>query len=366
MSPYLTTIPFLAALILAWGTAFGDAGNPGVLPAALPEGCLASHYPDFKGGEAVWGFMPGPTEREAICRYEFDSPDARLAREEMGSDDKSPLTLELRKLWLMERIKGQADGAIQGGATVFSRTVARNSLNKLLGIKPGIKPQQVPHLDTSAKRERLPDLSRTLDSGKAPKIYYFRRSDERVAAVCVEPGEGGSCREIVDKEQYERKLGKKVGEEEKGFKGFMKKVKSSFTGPPPREITEWKNVDFYGVRLVDVAYAFDYDLAYIGFFARVAVRRPFTVDEDPQYIRDVFGSLIRQFGEPALKWKGHSGKAGVAASQAIWLTADGFRIDAICENREGDKGVCRDGRIAVRRLPPLRQSRSVEGAEFFE
>jgi hypothetical protein len=144
-------------------------------------------------------------------------------------------------------------------------------------------------------------------------------------------------------------------------------VKSSVTGPSTKEITEMKTLDFYGVRISDVSYSFDYEFSYIGFFARIANREPFTVKESPQYIRDVFGTLIRQFGEPALKGKEPvPGKPGASTSYAIWLTEDGFRIDAFCENPSVDSGLCREGRIAVRRLSPPHSTHSTEGAAFFE
>jgi hypothetical protein len=324
------------------------------------ESCLTTHYPNFKGDRAVWGYMPGSAEQEAICRIEFDMVDSRQAKEEIAGNEKSPVTLELRKLWIMERLYSRY-GVGTGVATVFSGDLVKNPPGKYLGIKPGVKPEQAPRMDTSGVRERVPDLLRTLDFSKAPKIYYFHRIDERLPAVCVEPKADGSCTEIVSKKKNEQQNKKTTnGEEEGKFKKFMKKVKSSFSGPPPKEISEWKKVDFHGVPLSEVAYSFDYDFAYIGFFARIADREPFNVRESPQYIRDVFRTLIREFGEPALKIREKT------ASQAIWVTGDGFRIDAICDTPPNNNGLCRDGRIAVRRLPPVEHPNSSEGAGFFE
>jgi len=336
--------------------------------AATFRTCLAGHYPNFKGTPAGWGYMPAPVEQEAICRAEFDGPELQLAVNEVKGEEKNPVTFEMRKLWLMDRIYRQNSDELQGTASVFSRNIVKNPPQKYLGIIPGTKPEKIAHLDTTAKRERAPDLLHTLDQGKAAKIYLFRRSDERLAAVCVEPKEDGACKEIVPKEKYDLRNNKKpAGEEEGGFKRFMKKVKSSVTGPSTKEITEMKTLDFYGVRISDVSYSFDYEFSYIGFFARIANREPFAVKESPQYIRDVFGTLIRQFGEPALKGKETiPGKPGASTSYAIWLTNDGFRIDAVCENPSADSGLCQDGHIAVRRLSPAYSSHSTEGAAFFE
>jgi hypothetical protein len=185
-----------------------------------------------------------------------------------------------------------------------------------------------------------------------------------LAAICIEPKEDGSCREIVPKQKSDTKPAE---EEEGGFKRFMKKVKNSVTGPSTKEISELKTLDFYGVRLSDASYSFDYKFSYIGFFARISDREPFVVKESPQYIRDVFGALINQFGEPALKGKEIiPGKPGASTSYALWLTDDGFRIDAVCENPSVDNGICREGRIAVRRLSPAHPSHTTEGASFFE
>ncbi len=354
MKTFLRVTLLFSFPILAWGTVASAGGT-----------CLREHYPDFKGNQAVWGYMPSTLEQEAICRSEFAGPEFQQARSEVTGDDKSPVTLELRKLWLMDRV--QRESGDKNRVSLFRPLIVRNPPRAYLEIRPGVKPEQVPHLDMKAKRDRVPDLTRTLDVARGGKIYYFRRGDESLPAVCIEPAEDGSCREILTKEQYESRYGKKPGEEEKGFKGFMNKVKKPFTGPPPKEISEGKNVDFHGVRLTDVAYAFDYEFAYIGFFARIASRPPFVVKEEPQYIRDVFGLLIKQFGEPAFKAKSPvAGPAGGSASHAVWITEDGFRIDALCENPADDSGICRNGRLSVRRLAQLRSLRSTEGAEFFE
>jgi hypothetical protein len=329
--------------------------------------CLAKHYPAFKGGQAVWGFMPGSVEQEAICRIEFDPADSQQAKEEIGGDEKSAVTLELRKLWIMDRMQRLKGDGVAGSVSVFSRNLVKNPPGKYLGIKPGAKPEQAGQMDTSGVRERVPDLLRTLDAGKAPKIYYFHRIDERLPGLCMEQKEDGSCGRIVSKKKSEEQVKKTLnGEEEGGFKGFMKKVKNSFTGPPPKEVSEWKLLDFYGVKISEVAYSFDYDFAYIGFFARIAEREPFAGKESPQYTRDVYRDLIRQFGEPALKLKGAADKPGATASHGIWITGDGFRIDALCINPADNSGLCRDGRIAVRRLPPPYHSPPAEGAGFFD
>jgi hypothetical protein len=344
------------------------AAAPGSQADADTDGkCLTMHYPAFKGGRAVWGYMPGTVEQEAICRIEFDLADSQQAKEEIGGDEKSPVTLELRKLWIMDRMQRLKGEGVAGSGSGFSRTLVKNPPGKYLGIKPGVKPEQVAQMDTSGVRERVPDLLRTLDAGKAPKIYYFHRIDEKLPALCMEPKEDGSCREIVSKKKSEEQGKKKLnGEEEGGFKRFMKKVKNSFTGPPPKEVSEWETRDFYGVKISEVAYSFDYDFAYIGFFARIAEREPFAGKESPQYIRDVYRDLIRQFGEPALKLKGPAEKTGATASHGIWITGDGFRIDAICINPADNSGLCRDGRISVRRLPPAYHSPPAEGAGFFD
>ncbi len=359
---------FLAVFFLACGIAFAAgpdnaAPDKGAQPAPLGA-CLKEHYPNFKGGQAVSGFMPGPEEQEAICRLEFGGAESQLARDEVRSDEGSTVTQELRKLWLIDRIQRQDS---KGVVSVFAPNVARKAPAKFLAIRPGARPDQVPHLDTTAKREWTPDLLRTLDTAKAGIIYYFRRNDELIPAVCVEPGENGVCREIVAKDKYEQQQKKKVAAEEGGFKKFMKKVKDSVSGPTVKEVSEPRNTDFYGVRLSDVVYAFDSELAYIGFFARVAVRKPFAVKDQPQNVREVFGALMGQFGEPALKWKGHSsGESGAFTNRAIWLTDNGFRIDALCESPAADRGLCRDGRIAVRRLPAAQSPRTGGGAGFFE
>ncbi len=224
--------------------------------AATFKTCLAGHYPNFKGSPAGWGYMPGPVEREAICRTEFDGPESQLAVNEVKGEDKNPVTFEMRKLWLMDRIYRQNSDELQGAASVFSRNTVKNPPLKYLGIRPGTKPEKIAHLDTAAKRERAPLLLHTLDQGKAAKIYFFRRTDERLAAVCVEPKEDGACKEIVAKEKYDLRNKKKAAEEEGGFKRFMKKVKSSVTGASTKEITELKTLDFYGVRIADVSYCF--------------------------------------------------------------------------------------------------------------
>ncbi len=368
MKMHFRAVSFVAAFLLACG-----AGLAGAPDNAAPEKggqsapfgtCLKEHYPNFKAGQAVWGYMPGVEEQEAICRLEFGAPEAQLARDEVRGDERSAVTQELRKLWLMDRLQRQSGAGVM---SVFAPHVARKAPGKFLAIRAGARPDQVPNLDTAAKREWTPDLLRTLDAAKAGSIYYFRRSDERIPAVCVEPGGNGVCREIVAKDKYEQQQKKKGGAEEGGFKKFMKKVKDSVSGPTIKEISEPRNTDFHGVRLADVAYAFDSELAYIGFFARIAVRKPFVVREQPQYVRDVFGALVGQFGEPALKWKGSGrGEKGAFTNRAIWLTDNGFRIDAVCDSPAADRGLCRDGRIAVRRLPPVQSPRAGEGAGFFE
>jgi hypothetical protein len=360
-----------SVILGATGTTMGETGgNPGQdNDVAAPDKvtCLERHYPAFKGGRAVWGYMPGPAEQEAICRIEFDAADSLQAKKEIDGDEKSPVTLELRKLWIMDRMQHLKGVGVAGPVSVFSRNLVKNPPGKYLGIKPGVKPEQAGQMDTSGVRERVADLLRTLDAEKAPKIYYFRRTDERLPGMCMEQKEDGSCGKVVPRQQYdeEGKEGLK-GEEEGGFRRFMKKVKSSFSGPPLKEVSEWKILDFHGVKISEVAYTFDYDFAYMGFFARIAEREPFAGKESPQYTRDVFRDLLRQFGEPALKLKGAADKGGATASHGIWITADGFRIDAICINPADNSGLCRDGIIAVRRLPPPSHPQPAEGAGFFD
>ncbi|HEX9024661.1 MAG TPA: hypothetical protein VF799_12575 [Geobacteraceae bacterium] len=368
MRKYPLIFTFLSANIFICVTALAAGPDNavtdrGAQPAPLGT-CLREHYPNFKAGQAVWGYMPGAEEQEAICRLEFGAPEAQLAGEEVRGDERSPVVRELRKLWLMDRLQRQRGGGV---VSIFGPHVAHKAPGKFLAIRAGARPDQVPQLDMAAKRQWVPDLLRTLDSAKAENIYYFRRTDEQIPAVCVEPGESGVCREIVAKDKYEQQQKKKGAAEEGGFKKFMKKVKDSVSGPAVREISEQRNTDFYGIRLANVAYAFDSELAYIGFFARVAVRRPFIVREQLQYVRDVFGPLVEQFGEPALKWKGPGrGESGAFTNGAVWLTDNGFRIDAVCDSSAADRGICRDGRIAVRRLPPVQGFRPGEGAGFFE
>jgi hypothetical protein len=367
----LTLVVLCSLFLFAAGGAQGGA-NVAAAPGSQEEAdtagrCLAMHYPAFKGGRAAWGFMPGSVEKEAICRIEFDPAESLQAKEEIGGDEKSPVTMELRKLWIMDRIHRLKGDGVAGVVSVFRLNLVKNPPGKYLGIKPGAKPEQAGQMDTSGVRERIADLLRTLDAGKAPKIYYFHRIDERLPGLCMEQKEDGSCGEIMPGKKSEVQGKKKQNDgEEGGFRGFMKKVKSSFTAPPPKEVSEWKTLDFYGVKISEVAYSFDYDFAYIGFFARIAEREPFAGKESPQYIRDVYRDLIRQFGEPALKLKGPADKPGATASHGIWITGDGFRIDAICINPADNSGLCRDGRIAVRRLPPTHHSPPAEGVGFFD
>jgi hypothetical protein len=361
MKRFSVALLYLSVFICCVGTARGDTpDNSG------PDSCLQSHYPKFRTNQTEPGYIPGITEQEAICRLEFTGPDSRLAREEIKGDDGNPLVIEMRKLWVMGRVQSR-NGDIPGNlSSVFSQNIVRKPPVKFLEISPGTRAEQVPGLNTEGKRERSPDLLRTLDAGKTGRIYHFRRTDEKLPAICIEPGEGNSCREIQPKEKYDQQKNRN-SEEAGGFKRFMGKVKDTVTGPAVKEILEAKEVDFFGVRLTDVAYSFDYELAYIGFAARTSNRRPFVTVESPQYIRDIFGVLIRKFGEPAFKGKeSDSGKPGSTSSYAIWLTENGFRIDAACEIPSDDSGICRNGRVSVRRLPPVRALRSTEGAEFFE
>jgi hypothetical protein len=361
MKKFFAALMYLSVFICCGGTALGGAPD-----SSGSDSCLQSHYPKFRTSQTEPGFMPGITEQEAICRMEYTAPDSRLAREEIKGDDSSPLVLEMRKLWIMGGVQNRNGDTPGSLSSVFSQNIVRKPPVKFLEISPGTKAEQVPGLSTEGKRERSPDLLRTLDTGKAGRIYLFRRADEKLPAICIEPGEGDSCREILTKEKYEQQKSKVSGETG-GFMRFMGKVKDTVTGPTVKEIFEAKNIDFFGVRLTDVAYSFDYELAYIGFTARTANRRPFVTGESPQYIRDIFGALIRKFGEPAFKGKeSGSGKPGSTSSYAIWLTENGFRIDAACEIPSDDSGICRNGRVSVRRLPPVKALRSTEGAEFFE
>lgn len=361
MKNSIATLLYVSVSLCLGGTALGNSPD-----SVASKTCLQSHYPNLAINQAVAGYVPGVVEQEAICRMEYPGPDAQLARDEVRGDDKNPVTLEMRKLWLMSRVQRHNSEAMRGLSSIFSQNLVRKPPLKYLEISPGTTPEKVPHLNTEGKRERIPDLLRTLDTRKASKIYYYRRSDEKLPAICIDPGEGGTCREIMPKAEYEQKNNKASGETS-GFKKFMGKVKDSVTGPTIKEISEAKNVDFFGVRLTDVAYSFDYELAYIGFFSQIATRKPFVTSDSPQYIRDVFGTLIKKFGEPALKGKEPgSGKPGVTNSYAIWLTENGFRIDAICEVPADDSGICQNGRVSVRKLPAVKASHSPEGTEFFE
>jgi hypothetical protein len=326
--------------------------------------CLDAHYPDFKEDLAGWGYMPGPVEQEAICLAEFGGPESQMAADEVKGSENDPVFSELRKLWIMDRIYHRKSDERGESASVFNRNIVRDPPRYYLGIRPGTRTERIQNMDTSSKRERVPDLLHTLNLAKAGEFYIFRRLHERYAAICVEPKEDGTCREIVPKEKYDKEHAKK---EEGGFKRFMEEVESPFISPSTKAVTELKTLDFYGVRISDASYSFDHKFSYAGFFARISNREPFAVNESPQYISDVFRALIDQFGEPALKVKHSvSGKPGAFTSFAIWLTDDGFRIDASCENPSSNSGVCREGHISVRRLSPVHSSHSTEGASFFE
>jgi len=359
------TLLYVSVILCTAATAWANPGASSSAP--LSRICLQNHYPNISEHRAGRGYQPGTLEQEAICRAEFADPSLRLARQEIAGDDTSPMTLEMRKLWLMDHIQHQADGPARGTTSVFSQHVVRKPPAKYLDVSPGTKPEQLPYLDQEAKRERIPDLLRTLDKNKAGKIYVFRRSDEKLPAVCIEPGEGGACREIMPRDTYELQQKSKAGGEPSGFKKFIGKMKDSVAGPDVKETFEARTVDFFGVRLTDVAYTFDYELTSIGFFAQISSRKPFIAKESPQYIRDVFGALIKKFGEPALKGKeAVHAPPGVITSYAVWLTENDFRIDATCDIPPDNSGICRNGMVSVRRLPAVKPLRSAEGAEFFE